>query len=208
MIDLPRGEAQVVVARVRDAAPGVYTFYFEADIQSIRGKVSKFTRQDFRLLVPNRSERGGDARGVSITLASDLPDLVARLLNLDVAGWEKLRDASNPQSLDAALAVSRGFAVKGRDDATFVQQVSPRSRAATPGMMRLIIEILSNCTERKDDAADCAPRSSPSANTQAMRVLRDGLAHDPADARAAAKLIELLLEAKPTRLRATGLGAT
>lgn len=195
VIDLPPGEAQVVVARVRDAAPGVYTFYFEADVQSIRGKVSKFTSQDFRLLVPNRSERGGDARGVSITLASDLPDLVARLLNLDVAGWEKLRDASNPQSLDATLAVSRGFAVKGRDDATFVQQFLRDATLPPPGVMRPIVEILSNCTEGKDDAADCATTLLAfGQHTQAMRVLRDGLVRSPADARAAAKLIELLLE--------------
>ena len=195
IIELPPGEAQVVLARVRDAVPGLYTFYFTADAQSVRGKTFKLTSEDFRLLVPNRTSGGATPRGVSIATADPSTALVKRFLDLQPAGWQKLCDASNPRSLDAALAASRGFTLKvGVDDAELVQQFVTAAAVPDPGVMRPISDVVGDCVEGRDDAAPCADTLiSLGQPDQALRVLRDGLARNPGDPAAGAKLIEILI---------------
>src|ERR1051325_2771033 len=145
VIDIASGEAQVIVARVRDATPGVYTFYFSAEVQSVRGKPSTVTSQDFRLFVPNRDDKRPEPRGVSLITNGNLHDLVSRVLDLDSAGWEKLRDASNPRSLDAELAIAHGVSVREADDAAFVTHFIREGTLPPPGNMRPVVQIISNC---------------------------------------------------------------
>lgn len=191
VIDLPPGEAQVIIARVRDATPGVYTFSFSAIVQSLRGRTRTIESAEFRLFVPNREPKNArDPRGISVAFSGDDRTLVPRLLGLDTLSWQKLRDATNPRSLDLDHGIDVGAAVAD-DDGAFVQRLLQQPSAGVPRADR---QLHIDCNASTLHAADCAPLLLAfGRDEEATRVLRDGLARAPDDARAAALLTALLV---------------
>jgi len=190
VVELAPGEAQVILARVRNAAPGIYTFGFSVRAQSLRGSVRTLESGEFRILVPNREPRNPAApRGVSVAFGGDDNALVSRLLGLDAVSWRALSEATNPRSLDLDLGFDLSAAMKGNDQ-DLVQQLLQRVTA----QLQPKSAFRTDCDASTMHAADCAPLLIALGRPeQAVRVLRDGLVREPDDFRAAAKLTQLLV---------------